>query len=133
MAHRLLQLARVSAWTLLGAVAFVTLGPLGDRPHLTQDPQAERSFAYFTLGYAFALAYPRSRVAVAVGVMVGAFGLEATQLLTVDRHAHVRDAVAKSLGGLLGVAAVAIAQAFASACVEHRRSQDAEVGASPSA
>ena len=132
MAHRSLQLARVSAWGLLAAITFFTLGPLNDRPHLTEDPQTERALAYFTLGYAFALAYPRSRIAVGAGVVLGAVALETSQLLTIDRHAHVRDAVAKSVGGLVGVVAVVVSQRFADTRAA-RESLASRTGRSPAA
>lgn len=106
------RLLRLAAWGLLGAIVFVTLAPLGDRPRATQDPQIERFFAFFVLGGAFAVAYPRRRAQIAVGVVLCAFGLEAAQHLTRDRHGELRDALAKSLGGLVGIVAADLVQSL---------------------
>ena len=109
LAPALLRLT-ASAFVLL--VAAVTLGPAGLRPHLFADPQAERLLAFLVLGYVLALAFPRRRLATALFVAALAIGLEAAQHLTPDRHGMVREAVIKAVGGLLGVAAVVVAQAL---------------------
>jgi VanZ family protein len=55
------------------------------------------------VGLAFALAYP-NRLFLIVAIVVGsAFGLEALQLLTPDRHGRVFDAVIKAAGGACGI------------------------------
>ncbi len=95
--------AKLAAWTLVALIAFATLGPLDDRPHLTRDPQVERTLAYVALGFAFALAYPRRPLAVALGVAASVAGLEWAQHLAPGRHAHLRDAGAKALGAGVGL------------------------------
>ena len=100
-----LRLTRLAAWALVVAIVFVTLGPIRDRPSLSRDPQIERFAAFLTLGFVFAMAYPRSRAQVALGMVACAFGLEAAQHLTADRHGEIRDALAKSVGGVFGVLA----------------------------
>ena len=110
-----LRLARLAAWSLVAAIAFVTLGPLRDRPSLSTDPQSERFLAYLSLGFVFAIAYPRHRAAVVVGVVGCALGLELGQRLTPNRHGELRDATAKALGGVIGALAVECAQRFARA------------------
>ena len=106
-------LARFAAWALVAVIVFVTLGPIRDRPTFSFDPQLERAIAFFALGFAFSVAYPRRRVQVAVGVLACAFVLEAGQRLTTDRHGHLHDALAKAVGGILGILAVDIAQRLA--------------------
>ena len=51
----------------------------------------------------FALAYP-DRLLLVFAIVVGAaFGLEALQLLTPDRHGRAADALIKALGGISGI------------------------------
>ena len=104
---------QIAAWIVLLGIGLVTLVPLRSRPTLSIDPQTERFLAYMALGFAFALAYPRRRVVVAVSMVACALGLEAAQHLTRDRHSHLRDALAKALGGLVGVLAVDVSQRYA--------------------
>jgi VanZ family protein len=89
---------------------FVTLAPQSWRPHLA-DAQVERFGAYFVVGLAFALAYPKRLRLVALGVVAGAVCLELLQLIAPGRDAGVRDALAKSLGGLSAVLAVGTVRA----------------------
>ena len=104
---------RFAAWALIAAIVFSTLGPIQDRPRLSSDPQLERFIAFLALGFVFGLAYPHRRVQVAIGVLLSAFGLEVAQRFTTDRHGELRDALAKVLGGLVGVLAVDLAQRLA--------------------
>ena len=104
---------RLAAWAFIAAIVFATLGPIQDRPRLSSDPQLERFIAFLALGFIFALAYPHHRARIAIAVLVCALALEAAQRLTSDRHGELRDALAKVLGGLLGVLAVDFAQRLA--------------------
>ena len=55
------------------------------------------------MGCAFVFAYPR-RTPIIIAIVVGsAFGLEALQLLTPDRHSRTIDALVKAAGGLGGI------------------------------
>ncbi|WP_298259125.1 VanZ family protein [Bradyrhizobium sp.] len=99
MIHRL---SAITGWLALAFIVFVTLSPIGDRPSLA-SPHLERFTAFALMGLAFALAYP-NRVLLVVALVVGAaFGLEALQLLTPDRHGRAADALAKALGGISGI------------------------------
>lgn len=96
------KIAAVSAWALLGAIAFVTLSPIDLRPD-TGHAVAERIFAFAALGAAFGVGYPR-RLPFAIAVTFAAsLGLEAAQLLAPGRHARLIDASEKLAGGLVGV------------------------------
>jgi hypothetical protein len=99
MIHRL---SVITGWLTLGFVIIVTLSPLEIRPSLA-NPYLERFVAFALIGVAFALAYP-DRVLLVFTIVVGAaFGLEALQLLTLDRHGRAADALVKALGGISGI------------------------------
>jgi VanZ family protein len=90
------------AVTVLAAIVFATLCPIGLRPHLG-GANEERFGAYFLLGVMAALAAPRRPAAAAIIVVLAAVGLEYAQQLAPSRHAHVADAAVKALGGIVGV------------------------------
>ena len=99
MIHRL---SIIAGWLALGIVVLVTLSPAGVRPSLA-SPHLEHFVAFALIGFAFALAYP-NRVLLVFAIVVGAaVGLEALQLLTLDRHARAADALVKALGGISGI------------------------------
>ena len=98
------KLARILAWTLVAAIAFVTLAPIGLRPVVADSANLERALAYMLLGLLFGLAYPRHWVLAAfVGVAVAA-GLEAGQMLTESRHGRIADFLVKALAAGFGSA-----------------------------
>jgi VanZ family protein len=97
------------AWSLAAFVVFATLGPQSLRPHLPPEfgAQAERFGAYFVTAAAFALAYPTRKLSIAGLVVFAAIILEIGQAFSPGRDPGVPDAIAKALGGLAGVIAVA--------------------------
>lgn len=99
MIHRI---SAIVGWLALGAIAFVTLSPIGDRPSVA-SPHLEHFAAFALIGFAFALAYPNRILLVFVIVVGAAVGLEALQLLTPDRHGRAADALVKALGGISGI------------------------------
>lgn len=100
MSHKIFT---VAAWAILAFIIFVTLSPIGLRPHF-EDVSVERFGAFSFVGLLFGLAYPK-RLWLVLSLVVGtAFSLEALQHLTPDRHGHVSDAVVKFVGGVVGVA-----------------------------
>lgn len=103
-----LRLLRILAWSLLAAIAFVTLSPIGLRPNSGLSANYERLFAFAAVGLAFALAYPRHIWLVLALVVGAAVGLEALQLVVSGRHGRIIDLVAKLLGGGIGVTAGAV-------------------------
>ncbi len=105
-----LRLLRILAWSLLAAIAFVTLSPIGLRPDSGLSPNYERLFAFAAVGLAFALAYPRHIWLVLLVVLGAAVGLEALQLVVSGRHGRIIDLIAKLLGGGIGVSAGAVAR-----------------------
>jgi VanZ family protein len=97
------RLCRIGGWLALATVAFLTLGPVDDRPQVAAAPHLEHFAAFLLLGLVFAVGYP-SRPMRAVLIVVGsAILLEILQLLTPDRHARVIDAMAKVTGAAFGI------------------------------
>jgi hypothetical protein len=96
---------RVTAWLAFALIVFVTLAPLQYRPVVSHHAQLERFAAFAMVGLFFGLSYPR-RWILDGSFLIGAAGLlEALQGLTGDRHGHLRDAIAKALGGTFGIGA----------------------------
>ncbi|MEQ1769842.1 MAG: VanZ family protein [Devosia sp.] len=93
---------RAIAWLALAALAFITLSPVGLRPHVA-GPGFEYLGALAVMGGLFGLAYPKRPVLLAVLVIAAVIGLEASQMLTPDRHARLTDLAFKCAGALVGV------------------------------
>jgi hypothetical protein len=96
------RLSVITGWLALGFVVFATLSPIDVRPSLA-TPHLEHFAAFALIGFAFALAYPNRILLVFVIVVGAALGLEALQLLTLDRHGRAADALVKALGGISGI------------------------------
>jgi len=92
----------------VAAIAFVTLCPIGLRPHLASGDQ-ERFAAFLALGALAGRAAGRRGLAATAAVVLLAFGLELAQGLAPGRHAGLSDALVKALGGVVGVAAAQLA------------------------
>ena len=94
---------KIIAWLLLLGLVVVTIGPIEWRPISPLPVQLERATALMTIGFAFALAYPRHFVLVAV-LLIGATALlELTQVFEPSRHGRWRDLGVKACGGLVGL------------------------------
>jgi VanZ family protein len=100
----------IAGWLALAFIVYATLSPIDDRPSVA-PPNFERFVAFALVGLAFALAYPKRLVLIAAIVLISAFGLEALQLLTPDRHGRLVDAVIKAAGGLCGIGIGQLAEA----------------------
>ena len=96
------RLSLMAGWLTLAFIAFATLSPIAERP-VVAGPQLEHFVAFAAMGCAFAMGYPKRTLIFIVLVIASAFGLEALQLLTADRHGRVIDAVVKAAGGICGV------------------------------
>ncbi len=97
-------LLRIGAWGLFAALVAVTLGPIGYRPRTAFSVDLERAAAFFAVGLAFALAYPKHVWWAVALVIAGAVGLEWLQNLRPDRHGRESDALVKIAGATLGLA-----------------------------
>lgn len=67
------------------------------------QPGVERFASFAIFGLLFCLAYPRRISTVLIFVLGSAVLLEVLQLLTLDRHARILDAVQKLAGGASGI------------------------------
>ena len=103
------RVSTIAGWLVFAFIVFATLSPIDDRP-VVAGAQLEHFAAFAVLGLAFGVAYPKRVFLVAVLILVSAFGLEALQLLTADRHARLLDAVVKAAGGVCGIGIVQLAQ-----------------------
>jgi VanZ family protein len=99
--------AKPPAWVLVlaalavAAIAYVTLCPIGQRPHFA-PADLERFGAYFVLGLIISRAAPRRSLGVIAFVIALAFGLEAAQLFIPGRDGRFTDACVKATGGVVG-------------------------------
>jgi VanZ family protein len=99
----MIQRVSVAAgWLALAFIVYATLSPIDARPMVTR-PHFEHFAAFAVMALAFGLAYPNRLLLVVAIVLASAFGLEALQLLTPDRHGRVLDAVVKASGGICGI------------------------------
>jgi VanZ family protein len=103
------RVSSIAGWLVFAFIVFATLSPINDRP-VVAGAQLEHFAAFAVLGLAFGVAYPKRIVLVVILILVSAFGLEALQLLTADRHARLLDAVVKAAGGVCGVGIVQLVQ-----------------------
>ncbi|KAB1071648.1 VanZ family protein [Methylobacterium planeticum] len=104
--------SRILGWSLLAALVFVTVCPIGLRPVSEAPVWLERFGAFALLGFLFALGYPKHRWQVLVLTAGAAGGLELLQVLQPSRHGRVPDFLVKVAGGCFGAAA-ALAVSFA--------------------
>jgi hypothetical protein len=105
------RISTVTGWFALAFIVYATLSPIDDRPVIA-GAQLEHFAAFAVAGLAFGLAYPRRIFLVATIILITAFGLEALQLLTPDRHARLLDALVKAAGGVCGIGIGQLAQLF---------------------
>ena len=114
------KLARPIAWILLAAIIFVTVSPIGLRPHTVTSVNIDRGLAYLLVGLAFALAYPRHWITVAALLIIGAVGIEYLQYLSPTRHARLHDAGVKAVGACIGVLAGTVFNRFRTSKLDAR-------------
>jgi VanZ family protein len=99
---------RITAWLLVAAVTFATLGPPQYRPHSPLGQDAEHALAFVLVGLAFGAAYPRRR-RLTTGLAVLLIGvLELLQLWMPGRHARLQDFVVDALAACAGIAVAAM-------------------------
>ena len=98
---------RLLAWGLAAAIAFATLGPPEQRPHLGLGQNGEHALAFVLLGLVFGLAHTRNRLHTAAFVVAFTALIEILQFLAPGRHARMEDFVVDALAATLGLASVA--------------------------
>jgi hypothetical protein len=99
------KLTAVGAWVLLAFIAYATISPIQARPTLLASSNLERLAAFTILGALFCLAYPRHMILVGLIILGSAVLLEFAQLLTLDRHGRIQDAIIKMTGAAPGILA----------------------------
>jgi len=98
---------RLAAWGLAAAIAFATLGPAEQRPHLNLGQNGEHALAFVLLGLAFGSAHTRSRSLTAAFVIAYTGLIEIMQFWAPGRHARIEDFVVDALAASLGLVAAA--------------------------
>lgn len=99
------RICQIVGWLLFAAIVIVTVSPIGLRPHLGYGADLDRFVAFLVSGLFLGFGYKRRWLLVLCLLAVSAFGIEALQILTPDRHARLWDAMIKAGGGILGVLA----------------------------
>jgi hypothetical protein len=96
------------AWSSLATILFVTVSPIGLRPHDPLPVNTDRALAFAVMAFLFISAYPRKAWTVLALLIVGAGAIEAMQLLAPTRHAHLLDASVKAGGVVIGACAAVL-------------------------
>ena len=100
------------AWIVLAALVFVTVSPIGLRPHTLTSVGLDRAAAFFLAGAVFAVAYPRRWMSLALFLVFSSFAIEMLQELSPTRHARLDDALVKAVGAVAGIIAGKLALAI---------------------
>ncbi len=99
------MILRAAAWLSLAAILFVTISPIGLRPHTITTVNLDRAAAYAVMAAIFVLAYPRHWKLVALLLIGGALAIETLQYLSPTRHPQLLDATVKGAGAAAGTVA----------------------------
>jgi VanZ family protein len=103
-----IKIARVTAWLLVLAAAFLTLAPRSFRPVTGVEHHLEHFLAFTILGLVFATGYPNRRLVLALAGIAMAGLLETFQSWAPGRHANFSDFAVNAIGLCVGVALVAV-------------------------
>ncbi len=95
---------KILAWLCLAVILFLTLSPIGLRPHDPLPVNIDRALAFCVMAGLFVAAYPRQWPAVLMLSLCGAGMIELLQFLSPTRHAQLPDALVKASGAIAGVA-----------------------------
>ena len=98
-------LFKLFSWILIAAVVFVTVSPIGLRPHTMLTVSFDRAAAFALIGCAFAIAYPRRWLSLTLFLLAAAFGIELMQYVSPSRHPQFADASVKAAGAMVGMIA----------------------------
>lgn len=96
-------LLKIAAWICLALIVFVTISPIGLRPHDLLPVDLDRALAFCIMAGLFTLAYPRQWLSILALTVLGAMLIETLQTLSSTRHAHLADAMVKAVGAIAGV------------------------------
>lgn len=94
---------RAAAWTALAAIIFVTVSPIGWRPHDVMPVNFDRALAFTIMSALFVAAYPRHSVVLGLALVACAGLIELLQFFSPTRHPQFIDAFVKATGAVVGV------------------------------
>jgi hypothetical protein len=98
------RLSRFSAWMLLIVIVYATVSGVEQRPSVPWlMPDVERSLAFLAAAAAFALGYPRQRIAIFTIGLAAVVTLEFAQAWVPTRHGTLHDVLVKTVGLGLGL------------------------------
>jgi hypothetical protein len=103
------RLLKFFAWSSFAAIVFVTVSPIGLRPHDPLPVNTDRALAFAVMTFFFVSAYPRKLWFLLPLLVISAGAIEAMQLLAPTRHAHLLDALVKASGVMIGAGAAVLA------------------------
>ena len=115
--------ARVVGLFCILAIIVLSLVQGVDRPHTGQPGKVEHFIAYCSTGTVFALGFWSigSRVVIALSLTLLAGSMEILQMWVPGRHPAIADALASSMGGLLGISLGGLLLALATQAHKRRR------------
>ena len=96
---------RPLAWLVLAGIIFVTISPIGLRPHTVTTVDFDRALAYAVTGFIFVLGYPKQWKLIVLLLAFGAIAIEALQYFSPTRHARLHDGIIKGIGAAIGAMA----------------------------
>lgn len=97
------RFARLAAWTGLLLILLVTVSPISARPSDLTTTDLDRALAFLVMSCLFIIAYPKRAVGMTAALLLAAFLIELTQLVSVTRHPQLHDALVKAVGVIAGV------------------------------
>ncbi|CAN7257076.1 hypothetical protein LJR090_001267 [Bosea sp. LjRoot90] len=105
------RFSRFSAWMLLILIVYATLSGVEQRPSVAWlMPDVERSLAFLAAAAAFALGYPKQRIAIFAIGLAAVVLLEFAQAWAPTRHGTLHDASIKAVGLALGLLLVSVTE-----------------------
>jgi VanZ family protein len=97
------RMLKIAAWLSLCAIVFVTVSPIGLRPHDILSVDTDRGLSFMMMALVFVAAYPKRFWLCAILLVCGSGAIELLQYLSPTRHARLEDASVKAVGAAIGV------------------------------
>jgi VanZ family protein len=103
--QKLMQAARIAAWSLAAAIVVLSVVPPASRPVTAAPHGFEHFLIYWAAGLAFGLGYHRKHGLLAILLLIFAGSVEIVQLFVPGRHARLSDFIVDAAAiwtGLIG-------------------------------